>query len=181
MGAVMRIPVATLTGWALLLSLAMAEEETVTKADLTNDAAKAVIAEMQDQGYGVNDVDVESDGKEVKFKLAFSKSQPPGPFNLSASRAQLDKELRNAERRGGVLPTCLKGYRVGNNVYFAFILAVVGPEGSGSNYFARFDVPAPEFQRVVEIERSKGGKVVDQSTYVAPDGKTYHTLLFHPR
>lgn len=177
----MRTSAVMLAGWIALSGVVCAEDESITKSDLRPDAARAVIAEMEDKDYAIKEIDVSSDGKETKFKLVFAKGLPPGHYFLGADHGTLDRELREAERHGGVLPVCLKGYRVGGNVFFACLTQQIAPPGSGVRYFAKIDVPAAEFQGIVDSERSKGAKVVDQSTYEAPDGNIYHTILFHPR
>lgn len=166
---------------AMLWSTPVWPDDEVTKADLALPAARAEILGMQDNGYSVKEVKVKSDGKDAKFTLVFSNRLPAVKGGLTLSPADVNKEVGMAKRDGGVVFTQLKGYFIGNRVYFAFVAQRVAPKGSGVRFNVFWDVPAPEYPRIVENERRVGGRIVDSSTYQSPNGEYYHTAVFHPR
>jgi hypothetical protein len=156
-------------------------EDAVTKKDLSPAAANAELLGMNAKGYSLTGVEPNSDGSKVKFTLKFEKNGVKGLFHFSANHQKLGQILTQTRQRGGVIVTQLKGYKLNNNVYFAVLTKITGPAGSKANYNSFHDIPAAKFTQLVQVEKQKGGKLVDHSTYKAPNGKTYHTAVFHPK
>lgn len=171
-------------GIALAVSLAVhgdARGEDITKSGLTIEAANAEVLIQTDKGMALVGIDVQSDGKTPKFSLTFTdRERGPGRIFLAANHNTLIGEIQAAQQHGGVIFLQLKGYRVGDQVCFAFVTEVL-PPNTQVRFKALFDVPAPVLVGIVDQERAAGGRLADTSTYEAPDGRTYHTAVFLPR
>ncbi|MEK6262394.1 MAG: hypothetical protein AABP62_27665 [Planctomycetota bacterium] len=163
-------------------ALLAADDERVTKEDLSGAEANAEIQLQADRGLWIRELKVKSDGKEPKFGLVFSKGgNETGRFSLGLNHKDLDREFAMAAQRGGVRFTQLKGYVLNGNVLFAFVTEIDGPPGSGIRHKILRDIPAANFNQIVERERAAGGKLVDESTYSPPKSGAFHTAVFHPR
>ena len=159
----------------------VARDGDLKKSDLTPAAANAQAVALEDKGYGVKEVQVKSDGKVAKFTVLFSQDVPRGHVRFDATHREVDREIAEAHEHGGVVFTQLKGYRIGKEVYYAFVAALVAPRYSGVPFEAFRDVPAWKYRALCDRHRRQGARIVDYSTYRAPDGREYHTVVFGPR